>query len=108
MHQNHLEAEYRAVSIEMSNPFAKLGEFSLSKFRGFTQYTSSFTQKALAKIDVSHANGLYTNSPEVQTAIKQKQVQYTDFFSQCSSVYFRFLHNYGHDRSGRHQYHTYP
>ena len=78
MYQNHLETEYRAVSIEMSNPFAKLGEFSLSKFRGFTQYTSSFTQKALAKIDVSHANGLYTNSPEVQTAIKQKQVQYTD------------------------------
>ena len=63
MYQNHLETEYRAVSIEMSNPFAKLGEFSLSKFRGFTQYTSSFTQKALAKIDVSHANGLYTNSP---------------------------------------------
>ena len=78
MYQNHLETEYRAVSIEMSNPFAKLGEFSLSKFRGFAQYTSSFTQKALAKIDVSHANGLYTNSPEVQTAIKQKQVQYTD------------------------------
>ena len=78
MHQNDLQIEYRNVSVEMSNPFAKLGEFSLSKFRGFTQYTTSFTQKALAKIDVSHANGLYNNSPEVQTAIKQKQVQYTD------------------------------
>lgn len=73
-----LEKEYQAVSIEMSNPFAKLGEYSLAKFRGFTQYTSTFTQKALAKIDVSHANGLYNNPPEVQTAIKEKQVQYTD------------------------------
>lgn len=78
MNQDQLEKEYRTVSIEMSNPFAKLGEFSLSKFRSFSQYTSSFSQRALTKIDISHANGLYNNSPEVQTAIREKQIQYTD------------------------------
>lgn len=79
MSDRTLQQEYQVVSIEMSNPFATLGDFSLQKFRKFADFTTQYTQKALAKVDTSHHNGLYTATPEVDKAIQTKKVIYSDW-----------------------------
>lgn len=79
MSYDNLKAEYNVVSVEMSNPFAKLGDFSLDKFRKFSTFTSEFMQRTLSLIDISHANGLYVSySPEVGESIRTKKVVYSD------------------------------
>ncbi len=78
MNPTELTVAFEAVSIEMSNPFAKLGEYSQSKLRSFTQAVSGFTAKTLASIDVKHPNGLYIAAPLMEAAIKDNRIIYTD------------------------------
>lgn len=74
-----LKAEYQVVSVEMNNPFAKLGEFSLNKFRKFADLTSDVMQRTLSLIDVGHANGLYVGyTKEVDESLRTKKVVYSD------------------------------
>ena len=78
MNPTELTVAFEAVSIEMSNPFAKLGEYSQSKVKQFTQVVSAFTNKTLAAIDIKHPNGLYTAAPLVESAVNDNRVIYTD------------------------------
>lgn len=79
MSYEKLNTEYQVVSVEMSNPFAKLGDFSLNKFRKFSEFTSDFMQRTLSLVDVGHANGLYVSyTAEVGESIRTKKVVYSD------------------------------
>lgn len=78
MNPTELNIAFEAVSIEMSNPFAKLGEYSQSKFKQFTKTVSDFTTKTLAAIDIKHPNGLYIAAPLVESAVNDNRVIYTD------------------------------
>lgn len=69
---------YETVSIEMSNPFAKLGNYSLDKFKDFAKSASNFTNHVLSKVDMHHPNGLYVGSTDVERGIEKNQVVYTD------------------------------
>lgn len=78
MNPTELTQAYESISVEMSNPFAKLGQYSLSKFKQFSSSVSDFTEQALTKIDTKHPNGLYTAAPLVDQAVENKRVIYTD------------------------------
>lgn len=78
MNSTELSQAYETVSIEMSNPFAKLGNYSLDKFKSFAKSASTFTDHVLSKIDTHHPNGLYVGSTDVERGIEKNQVVYTD------------------------------
>lgn len=79
MSYENLQAEFQVVSVELNNPFAKLGEFSLGKFRKFSDLTSDFMKRTLSLLDTNHPNGLYTGyTKEVDDAFRTKKVVYSD------------------------------
>jgi hypothetical protein len=78
MNPTELSIAFEAISVEMSNPFAKLGEYSQSKFKQFTKTVMDFTARTLAAIDIKHPNGLYIAAPLVESAVNNNRVIYTD------------------------------
>ena len=59
MNQYQLSQLHAEVSLEFSNPFAKLGDGSLNRFKNFIDNAVKYTNELLSKIDKTHPNGLF-------------------------------------------------
>lgn len=79
MNQYQLDQLHTEVSLEFSNPFAKLGDGSLNRFKAFIQSTVTFTNELLAKVDKTHPNGVYNRADDIPTKVKEKEVVYSDW-----------------------------
>jgi hypothetical protein len=78
MSTTNLKDEFNTVSLEFSNPFAKLGSVSISRFKSFLASTADYLKSPFDGIDVSHPNGLYVGYREVDDGIKTKKINYVD------------------------------
>ncbi len=79
MNQYQLSQLHAEVSLEFSNPFAKLGDGSLNRFKNFIQSAVTYTNELLAKVDKTHPNGLFNRADDIPTKIKEKQIVYSDW-----------------------------
>lgn len=66
-------------ALEFSNPFAKLGDGSLNRFKNFIDNAVKYTNELLSKIDKTHPNGLFNRNDDIQNKIKEKQIVYSDW-----------------------------
>lgn len=79
MNQYQLSQLHAEVSLEFSNPFAKLGDGSLNRFKNFIDNAVKYTNELLSKIDKTHPNGLFNRNDDIQNKIKEKQIVYSDW-----------------------------
>lgn len=78
MNYSNLQDEFAQVSLEFANPFSAITANGAKKIRGFLESSTKFIEGKLKNIDTKHPNGLYVGAAEVDQAIRQKTVIYSD------------------------------
>ncbi|BDH16669.1 MAG: hypothetical protein [Bacteriophage sp.] len=74
-----LEEAYGVVSVEMSNPFPSMSQYSLNKFKQFSTFTSGFVQNIFTKnTDDLPKNLAFKSSGAVERAFQNKEVMFSD------------------------------
>lgn len=79
MDKKQLDMSYQNVSVELSNPFPALGQYSLNKLKQFCGVTTAYIQGIFRANEEAFANTLsFRTSTLVDDQLRQKKVIYTD------------------------------
>lgn len=79
MNQSQLDQLHVEVSLEFSNPFAKLNENGLSRFKNFIENARNYTSELFTGVDKTHPNGLFSRAEDVKVKIQEKKIVYSDW-----------------------------